>query len=62
MTNMTYEGALKKLDKICEQLDKEDISLENLVQKYEKAKELYEFCERKLKEIENAIDKIDKNE
>ena len=47
---MTYEDALKELEKIAAALEDKDTALEDAVKLFEKSLELSKFCIEKLKE------------
>ena len=62
--NMTFEEALKSLEEIVSQLDSGEIDLDKAVEAYERGTRLKEHCEKKLKEAQLRIEKIevDKND
>lgn len=51
----TYESAFKKLENIIEDLEKEDISLEESIKKYEDGIKLYKYCKNMLNEYEGKV-------
>ncbi|MDO5040760.1 MAG: exodeoxyribonuclease VII small subunit [Peptoniphilus sp.] len=51
----SYESAFKKLEEIIKELESEDISLENSVEKYEEGLKLYEYCSKLLTEYEGRV-------
>lgn len=55
MAELTYENALKELEKIVEKLEKNDLSLDENMKLYEKGNELSAFC---LKCLEDAKLKV----
>lgn len=55
MNPMKYEEAMKELEGICNQLKKNDMSLEDLIAAHERGKYLYHFCMEKLNKAESAI-------
>ena len=57
MENMTYEKAIKRLEKIAEKLDTGSLSLEESLKLFEESTELTSFCNACL---ENAKIKITK--
>ena len=61
--DLTFESALKALEEIVSQLDAGSIDLDKAVEAYEKGAQLKEHCEKKLKEAQLRIEKIevDKN-
>ena len=60
---LTFEAALKELEEIVSQLDTGSIDLDKAVEAYEKGAKLKQHCEKKLKEAQLRIEKIevDKN-
>lgn len=52
---MKFEEAIKKLEKLVEALERNSISLEDALQKYEEAVKLINFCSKKLEEVERRI-------
>ncbi len=61
--SLTFEVALKSLEEIVSQLDTGSIDLDKAVDAYERGAKLKEHCEKKLKEAQLRIEKIevDKN-
>ena len=61
--DLTFEVALKELEEIVSQLDTGSIDLDKAVEAYEKGAKLKQHCEKKLKEAQLRIEKIevDKN-
>ena len=51
-----FEAALKKLEKIVEQFEKDELSLEELTGKYEEGMKLINFCGEELSKAENKIE------
>jgi len=56
MAEIKFEDALKKLEKIVEDLEKGDLSLDEALKKYQEGIELSRLCSQRL---ENAKKKID---
>ncbi len=56
MAEIKFEEALKKLEKIVDDLEKGDISLDEALKKYQEGIELSRVCSQRL---ENARKKID---
>lgn len=61
--SLTFEEALKSLEEIVSQLDTGSIDLDKAVEAYERGAKLKEHCEKKLREAQLRIEKIevDKN-
>ena len=51
----SYENAFKKLEKIVEDLENDEISLEESIKKYEEGIKLYKYCNDILKEYEGKV-------
>ena len=56
---MNFETALKSLEEIVNQLDSGEIDLDKAVEAYERGTKLKEHCEKKLKEAQLRIEKIE---
>ncbi len=59
--NLTYETALQELKQIVNEIEQGNVSVEKLSQKIKKARELFEFCLRRLASIEIEVAEILKN-
>ena len=55
MTKQTFENALKKLEKIVEELEAGELPLERAVKKFEEGIRLSAYCSRLLDETEKRI-------
>lgn len=51
----TFESAVKDLEKIVSEMENGDIPLETALAKFEKGMKLYEFCSKKLDEVEKKV-------
>ena len=58
---MKFEDALKKLEKIVNKIDNEDISVDQLIKFYEEGNKLAEFCKEYLDKTETKIKLIKNN-
>ena len=56
---MTFEEALKSLEEIVGQLDSGEIDLDKAVEAYERGTNLKTHCEKKLKEAQLRVEKIE---
>ena len=61
MATQTFETALKKLEKIVEELETGDLPLEKSLQKFEEGIELSRYCSQKLEETEAKITQLVKD-
>jgi exodeoxyribonuclease VII small subunit len=58
MEELTYEQAAKELDNILAELKQDQISIDKLAEKVERAAKLASFCSQKLKSTEGKINEI----
>ncbi len=56
-----FEGALKKLEKIVDELESGDLSLSDSIKKYEEGMKLSQFCTKKLHDIQKKIEVLVKD-
>lgn len=61
MATQTFETALNKLEKIVEELESGDLSLEKSLKKFEEGIGLSKFCSKKLEETEAKISRLVKD-
>ncbi len=61
MAETKFEEALKKLEKIVEDLEKGDLSLDEALKKYQEGIELSRTCSSKLENAKKKIDILVKN-
>ena len=61
MATQTFETALKKLEKIVEELETGDLPLEKSLKKFEEGIELSRFCSKKLEETEAKVTQLVKD-
>ena len=52
---MTYNEAYQKLSKLVDQIEDDKIQLDTLADKVKQAKELIDYCETKLRFIDNDV-------
>jgi len=55
---LTYEAAKSELTAISKEIESEEISVDELASKVKRASELIEFCQAKLKNTEEEVNKI----
>ena len=58
--NITFEKAIEELENIIKSLEQGDVPLDNTIELYERGAKLKDFCEKKLKDAEIKIKKINK--
>jgi len=61
MAEIKFEEALKKLEKIVEDLEKGDFSLDEALKKYQEGLELSRLCSQRLESAKKKIDLLVKN-
>jgi len=61
MAEMKFEDALKKLEKIIEDLEKGDLSLDDALKKYQDGVGLSRLCAQRLENAKKKIDLLTKN-
>ncbi|MEO3415184.1 exodeoxyribonuclease VII small subunit [Roseovarius sp. CAU 1744] len=55
ISEMTFEAAMRELEKVVGQLERGDVALEDSISLYERGAELKKRCEAKLKEAEEKV-------
>lgn len=58
MKEETFESSLLKLEEIIRELEKGEIPLDDMVNKYTEATSLVKFCSEKLNNATNTVNKI----
>ena len=61
MAEMKFEEALKKLEKIVEDLEKGELTLDEALKKYQEGIELSRLCNQRLESARKKIDILSKN-
>jgi exodeoxyribonuclease VII small subunit len=61
MAEVKFEEALKKLEKIVEDLEKGELSLDEALKKYQEGVELSRLCSLRLESAKKKIDILGKN-
>lgn len=57
--DMTYEGAVKRLDEIVSALEKNEVSLDEALELFEEGTKLTAFCTKKLNEAKQKITELE---
>lgn len=55
ISNISFEYAVKELEKIVEELESGEMTLEDSIDKFQRGIELSKFCSRRLDEAERKI-------
>ena len=58
---MAFEEAVKKLEKIVEEMEGGELPLESMLSRFEEGTRLVKVCQSKLEEAELKIQKLEKN-
>ena len=58
LEKMSFEDAMKELEKLVDSLDKGDVSLDQAITAYDRGSKLKEYCEKKLNEAKMKIETI----
>ncbi len=58
---LNYEDACKELEQIVQDMEKGDISVDELAEKIKRSAVLIRFCKQKLKTTEESVEAILKN-
>ena len=58
LDKMSFEDAMKELEKLVDSLDKGDVSLDEAIAAYDRGSQLKEYCEKKLNEAKMKIETI----
>ena len=58
LEKLTFEKAMKELEKLVDSLDKGDVSLDEAIAAYDRGSQLKDYCEKKLQEAKMKVDKI----
>ncbi|MDD5246179.1 MAG: exodeoxyribonuclease VII small subunit [Candidatus Omnitrophica bacterium] len=61
MAEIKFEDALKKLERIIEDLEKGDLTLDEALKKYQEGVELSRVCAQRLENAKKKIDVLTKN-
>ncbi len=61
-TKLTFEASLKKLESLVKELESGELQLENAVKKYQEGIELAKYCHDLLKNAENVVVKMMKDD
>lgn len=61
MTEMKFEDALGKLEKIIEEMEKGDLTLDEALKRYQEGLELSRVCSQRLESAKKKIEVLTKN-
>ena len=58
LEKLTFEDAMKELEKLVDSLDKGDISLDEAIAAYDRGSQLKDHCQKKLNEAKMKVETI----
>ena len=58
LEKLTFEEAMKELEKLVDSLDEGDISLDEAISAYDRGSQLKDYCQKKLHEAKMKIETI----
>ena len=58
LDKLTFEEAMKELEKLVDSLDKGDISLDEAISAYDRGSQLKDYCQKKLNEAKMKVETI----
>ncbi len=61
MTELSFEGAMQRLEEIVDELEQGNLPLDESLKIYEEGMALIKFCSAKLEETENKVKMLVKN-
>ena len=58
LEKLTFEKAMKELEKLVDSLDKGDVSLDEAIAAYDRGSQLKDYCQKKLQDAKMKVDTI----
>ena len=58
LEKLTFEEAIKELERLVESLDKGDVSLDEAIAAYDRGSQLKDYCQNKLHEAKMKVETI----
>ena len=58
LEKLTFEEAMKELEKLVDSLDKGDVSLDDAITAYDRGSQLKDHCQKKLNEAKMKVETI----
>ena len=58
LEKLTFEEAMKELEKLVDSLDKGDVSLDEAIAAYDRGSQLKDYCQKKLHEAKMKVETI----
>ena len=58
LEKLSFEEAMRELEKLVDSLDKGEVSLDEAIAAYDRGSQLKDYCEKKLQEAKMKVDTI----
>ena len=58
LEKLTFEEAMKELEKLVDSLDKGDVSLDDAIAAYDRGSQIKDYCQKKLNEAKMKVETI----
>ena len=58
LEKLTFEDAMKELEKLVDSLDKGDVSLDEAISAYDRGSQLKDYCQKKLHDAKMKVETI----
>ncbi len=55
---LTYESAMSEIHEILEQIENDEVNVDELSEKLDRAKILFDFCQSKLRQTKENVDNL----
>ena len=62
LEKLTFEEAMKELEKLVDSLDKGDVSLDEAIAAYDRGSQLKDYCQKKLHDAKMKVETIQVSE
>ena len=62
LDKLTFEEAMKELEKLVDSLDKGDVSLDEAIAAYDRGSQLKDYCQKKLHDAKMKVETIHASE
>ena len=62
LDKLTFEEAMRELEKLVDSLDKGEVSLDEAITAYDRGSQLKDYCQKKLQEAKMKVETIQSSE
>ena len=62
LDKLTFEEAMRELEKLVDSLDKGEVSLDEAIAAYDRGSQLKDYCQKKLQEAKMKIETIESSD